>query len=175
MCWYAKLLRRCCWMERRLHALTSSPHVWQSSGCCSGLLGWLSSLQPCFCLRLLQDHNYTKLSSIWPSVAMEMHGSLDYWCASTHMSQSESIILIHLVCTPLLQTWHLRATWFPSLTTEVLQKEKKIEGKRNGLYKIAWDTGVLHIFCVELRSSCCCYSAVTYFLPVRLCWLTYDI
>lgn len=92
---------------------------------CSGLLGWGSSLQPCFCLRLPQDQNYTKLSSTWPSVAMEIHGSLDCWCASTSMSQSESVIWIHLICAPLRQTWHLRVTWCLSITTKVLQKERK--------------------------------------------------
>lgn len=104
-----------------------SPHVTVFRGGCSGSLGWLSSLQPCFCSRLLRDQNSTKLSSTWPSVAMEIRGSLDCWCASTSMSQSESIIWIHLVCTPLLQTWHLRKTWCLSLTTEVLQKERKKE------------------------------------------------
>lgn len=54
------------------------------------------------------------------------------------------------------------------------KRKKERDRKRDGLNKIAWDTGVLHIFCVELR-SCCCYSAVTYFLSVRLCRLTYDI
>lgn len=145
----------------------------------SGLLGWLSSLQPCFCLRLPQDQNYTKLSSTWPSVAMEIHHGEPGLLVCKH--QHVTVWINHLnsfsLCSSpsdLTLKSHV-APFFNYKSPPERKKERKIEGKRDGLYKIAWETGVLHIFCVELRSSCCCYSAVTYFLPVRLCWLTYDI
>lgn len=73
---------------------------------------------------------------------MEIHGSPLCWSASTSMSQCESIIWIHLVCTPLCQTW-------PSC---FLKKKRRKERNRMACIILPRILLSYIFFCVELRS-----------------------